>query len=168
MSEDTPQRGGINISIGGDASGQLVAGDRNSVSWTTITTKESLTDADREQLREHLRTAVMPALAQQVEAEVPPEMKEKALERVEELQAAVTADEPDVSTMEYVWKWFKKNAPTVAGTVLSVVVNPIVGKLVQAAGDAVVGEFGRRFGTAPEAGAKAPAAPSGHAPAMPK
>lgn len=45
--------------------------------------------------------------------------------------------------------WFVKKNPTVAGAVTSVVVSPIVGKLVQPGGDALVADFQRRFGWKP-------------------
>jgi hypothetical protein len=48
--------------------------------------------------------------------------------------------------MEYVKRWFVKNLPGLAGAVTSIVVHPIVGKLVEAAGDALAAEFRRRFG----------------------
>ena len=48
--------------------------------------------------------------------------------------------------MEYVRNWFVKNLHGLAGVVTSVIVHPIVGKLVEASGDALVGEFCRRFG----------------------
>ena len=37
--------------------------------------------------------------------------------------------------------WFKDNAPQFAGAVVSVVVNPLVGKVVEGAGDAVADRF---------------------------
>src|SRR6185295_9218354 len=40
-------------------------------------------------------------LKAKIEQEVPPAEKEKALERVDELKEAVTAKEPDITTMEY-------------------------------------------------------------------
>jgi len=86
-------------------------------------------------------------LRQKVEAEAPPDKKSSALERVKELEEAVTAKKPDLTTMEYVKKWFSKHLPQLAGAVVSVLVNPIVGKIVQAAGDIAAGELKRRFGT---------------------
>ena len=65
---------------------------------------------------------------------------------MKELEQAVTEKKPDLSTMEYVRSWFLKNLPGLAGAVTSVVVHPIVGKLVEAGGDALVSEFRRRFG----------------------
>lgn len=82
----------------------------------------------------------------QVEAEAPPEKKEAALERMAELEEAVIAKEPDLSTMEYIKNWFIKNVPTLAGAVTSVVVHPIVGKIVEAAGETLATDFRHRFG----------------------
>jgi hypothetical protein len=42
--------------------------------------------------------------------------------------------------------WFGKNVLGLAGAVLSVVVHPIVGKLVEAAGDLFTTGFRKRFG----------------------
>ena len=82
-----------------------------------------------------------------VAAEAPPEKQPAALERLDELQEAVTAKKPDVSTMAYVKNWFIKNLPTLSGAVASLVVHPIVGKLVTAAGDEMVSEFRDRLGS---------------------
>jgi hypothetical protein len=49
--------------------------------------------------------------------------------------------------MEYVRQWFGRNLPKLAGVVGSVVVHPIVGALVQAAGETLAAEFRMRFGT---------------------
>lgn len=87
-----------------------------------------------------LRTAFS-ELAAEVEAQAPPERRAAAVERVAELEQAVLADEPDVTTIQYVGRWFRSNLPQLAGAVVSIVVNPIVGKLVGAAGDALVAEF---------------------------
>jgi hypothetical protein len=46
-----------------------------------------------------------------------------------------------VTTVQYVGRWFRKNVPALAGAVASIVIHPIVGKLVGAAGDALVAEF---------------------------
>ncbi len=74
-----------------------------------------------------------------------PEVPAEAPEKLDQLEQAVTADTPDISTMERVRNWFLKHAPAVAGSVMALVVNPIVGSLVGAAGDAVSTEFRKRF-----------------------
>ena len=85
-------------------------------------------------------------LKAKIEQEVAPAEKEKALERVDELKEAVTAKEPDITTMEYVKNWFGKNIPAVAGSVVDLIVNPLVGKFVAAGGKALAATFRARFG----------------------
>jgi len=84
-------------------------------------------------------------LKRQIEAQAPPEKKDPAMERVEELEEAVTAGKPDLTTMEYVKNWFGKHLPQLAGVVVSVLVNPIVGKVVEATGELAAEELKRRF-----------------------
>jgi hypothetical protein len=98
---------------------------------------------DLESLRQELA-----ALKQRISAEAPGDRMDKALEKVIELEEAVTAEEPDLSTMEYVRGWFGKHLPNLAGAVHGVIMNPTVGRLVETAGDALANEFRRRFGTA--------------------
>ena len=81
-----------------------------------------------------------------VQQEAPPEKKAKALSEVGELKKAVLADKPDLGRMESVLRWFRKNIPQLAGAVGSVILNPLIGKVVEAAGEIVVEEFKRRFG----------------------
>jgi hypothetical protein len=131
----------IRAIISGDVSGQVAVGKGITQTQTVGAARPEVTEAELAELRQALAN-----LKAWVEAEAPPEKKEAALERVEELEEAVTAEEPDLTTMEYVKRWFVKNLPGLAGTVTSVVVHPIVGKLVEAAGDALAAEFRRRFG----------------------
>ena len=85
-------------------------------------------------------------LKTKIAQEAPPAEKDKALDRVDELQEAVTAKEPDLTTMEYVRNWFVKNLPSVAGSVVGLIVHPLVGKLVEVGGDAIATTFRKRFG----------------------
>jgi hypothetical protein len=130
---------GIQVTVGGDVSGQMAVGEN--IKQVSTKTTGNVTKAELEELHQLLAT-----LRSQVEAEAQPDKKGAALERVEELEQAVTDKKPDLSTMEYVRNWFVKNLPGLAGAVTSVVVHPIVGKLIEAGGDALVGEFRRRFG----------------------
>lgn len=100
-----------------------------------------VTEADLAQLQQ-----MFAELRTKIEHEVPPEEKEKALERVDELKEAVTAKEPDLTTMEYVKNWFGKNLPSVAGSVVGLIVHPLVGKLVEVGGEALASTFRKRFG----------------------
>ncbi|HET9587923.1 MAG TPA: hypothetical protein VFO91_03945 [Anaerolineales bacterium] len=132
----------IEITVGGDVSGQLAAG--NNITQVSKKTDSPVTKADIEELHQLFKQ-----LRAQVEAEANAAKQDAALERVDELEQAITEEKPDLSTMEYVKNWFVRNLPGLAGTVTSVVVHPIVGKLVEAGGDALVGEFRRRFGGTP-------------------
>ncbi|HEX7974833.1 MAG TPA: hypothetical protein VF498_10520, partial [Anaerolineales bacterium] len=82
----------------------------------------------------------------QVRQAAPPEKAGAALERADELEEAIRTERPDLTTVEYVRNWFLQNLPGLAGTVTGVLVNPIIGKLVQAAGDGLAAEFRKRLG----------------------
>lgn len=97
--------------------------------------------------------AAFAAFRAEVEREAPPELKEEALKQAEELEKATTGPTPDVSRMAAARRWFLEHAPKLFGAVTTVIVNPIVGKVVQAAGDAIAAEYRRRF---PEAAGDQP------------
>jgi len=136
MSE--PQGDRINIRVGGDVSGQLTAGRGNVVSWDQ--THTPIAEEDLTTLR-----ALFDELRARVEAEGGEQAK-AAQEKIDELAEAVTPPEPDLATMEHVPGWFKRRLPALARSVSSLVVHPIVAKLVAAAGDQFTQEFTRRFG----------------------
>jgi hypothetical protein len=125
-----------------DVSGQIVVGDNNQQTQTSIggSTTE-VTQADLVELQQ-----IFEALRNQVKAAISPEQQSRALERVDELEAAVTEEKPDLTTIEYVKQWFAKNFPTLTGAVVGVVVHPIVGKVVEAAGEIAADDFRKRFG----------------------
>jgi hypothetical protein len=91
-------------------------------------------------------------LRARVAAEAPPELAQEAQTQVDALEQEATAEKPDVDRMQRVREWFLKHLPRVAGTVTSVLVNPILGKVVEAAGDLAAEELRQRFGRE-EAGA---------------
>ncbi len=142
MTKKQSRSNNIKVKVGGDVSGQMAVGEN--IKQVSTKTTGKVTKAELEELHQLLAT-----LRSKVEAEAQPDKKDAALERVEELEQAVADKKPDLSTMEYVRNWFIKNLPGLAGAVTSVVVHPIVGKLVEAGGDALVGEFRRRFGDNP-------------------
>ena len=138
---DSPKTVGgdnIQVTIGDHAHGVAAGKDIHQV--TGEQAQVQVTEADLAAVRE-----LFAELKRQVEAQAPPEKKDSAIERVKELEEAVTAKEPDLTTMKYVRKWFGKHLPRLAGAVVSVLVNPIVGKVVEAAGDIAAGELKRRF-----------------------
>lgn len=118
--------------------GQVAIGGTVTQTSTTVS-PQGPTEADIAALLQQFA-----ALRTQVLAD--PETPDAAAGKLDELQAAVTAEQPELSTMEYVRDWFVKYAPKFAGAVTALVVNPIVGALVGAAGETLATEFKRRFG----------------------
>lgn len=125
----------ISANISGNISGGQVAVGKDIAQNQTVG-DIAVTNEELAQLR-----VAFSELATQVEANAPPERRAAAVERVAELEQAVLADEPDVTTIQYIGRWFRNNLPQLAGAVASIVIHPIVGKLVGAAGDALVAEF---------------------------
>lgn len=129
----------ISGTVTGDVSGQVAIGKDINQSKISGPAIERLSAAELAALQQ-----AFTKLQAEVVARAPEDRKEPALGRLDELEEAITAQEPDVTTIEYVKRWFAKHVPTIAGSVVGVLVNPIVGKLVQAAGDSVAAEFNRR------------------------
>ena len=133
----------INVSVGRDMSGQMAIGDHNTQQNTTLINSQNTTAtsaADLATLRQMFTT-----LKAQVAEVAPPEKKAAALERLDELEEALIAEKPDLTTMQYIKGWFVKNLPTLSGAVTSMVLHPIVGKLVESAGTMAAAEFRRQF-----------------------
>lgn len=129
----------IKANITGDVSGQVAIGDQNVQSVSIVESRLSKEEAQE-------LAGLFATLREQVAAEAPPEAKDEAIERVAELEGAVTAEEPDISAIEKVKGWFAEALPKLGKAVSSLILHPLVAKLVGAAGDAVAGEFRRRFG----------------------
>jgi hypothetical protein len=141
MPEQPPPPSGSIYATIGDVHGQVAVG--TGITQTNVVSTGGPSAADLEQLQ-----ALLAALAGQVEAEAPPDKKESAMERVGELSEALTAETPDLTTIEYVKNWFAKHVPKLAGAVIGVLVNPVVGSVVAAAGDGLAEDLRRRVGPA--------------------
>lgn len=140
MSSKSQPQTQISSTIKGPVSGQVAVG--NHIQQMLERRQSSFpTQEDLESFHQSLIE-----LKRRIASEAPDEKQAAALERAGELEEAVTAKKPDLSTMEYVKNWFLKNVPALAGAVTSVIVHPIVGKLVEAAGDALADDFKHRFG----------------------
>jgi hypothetical protein len=138
-----PRAAEVHAEFHGNITGPVAAVNYGTQTQNIGTAPSEVTEADRAALAQLLQQ-----LKDQVAAAAPPEKKTAALEQVNTLQAAVSTEKPDRRTltkMEYVRDWFLDNLPSLAGTVTSVVVSPVVGKLVAAAGDSLATEFQRRF-----------------------
>ena len=131
----------INATISGPVSGQIAIGHGINQAQVIGAPRPEVTQADLAILRQALAD-----LKLQVATAAPTEKKEAALERIGELEEAVTAKKPDLTTMEYVRGWFVKHLPELAGAVTSIVIHPIVGKLVEAAGDTLAAGLRHGFG----------------------
>jgi hypothetical protein len=123
--------GKFNIQIGSVTHSQVTIGDYN-----TVTQRVGLTPDEAEELK-----ATFAGLRRDVQAQVRPERRDEALAQAAEVEAAVVADEPDPGRFKRALAWFRLHAPQVAGTVASVVASPIVGKVVEAAGEVVAARF---------------------------
>ena len=145
MTEKKSNGDNVTANIKGDISGQVAVGKNIKQEQTIITENIQVTEAELDELK-----SVISDLKEKIKSEVSPDMQNAATERIEELEKAITEEKPDLTTMEYVQNWFVKNLPSIAGGVTSLVIHPIVGKLVQAGGDALVTEFNNRFGSAPK------------------
>jgi hypothetical protein len=130
-----------NVRVGGDVSGQMATGENINQMNITRDAPAPVTDADLAEVRR-----LVDELKQKIAAQAPPEQRDAALERVDELHNAVVADKPDLTTMDYVRGWFGRNLPKLAGAVTGLLVHPLVGRVVEAAGDLVASEFKQRFG----------------------
>ena len=128
------------VHIKGDVSGQVAIGNSITQTQSIRNAIPQVSKADLETLQNLFET-----IKAQISQNVSPEQQEKALEKVDELESAITSEKPDLTTMEYVKNWFGRNLPQMAGAVTGLVVHPIVGKLVEAAGEAITLEFKRRF-----------------------
>ena len=131
MAQGEPPPGKFNVQFGNVTHSQIVMGDYN-----TISQRVGLTPNETEELR-----SVFSDLRTTVAEQAQPERREEALAKAEELERAVVAEQPDPGRIRKVLRWFRDNAPQLAGTVVSVVVNPLVGKVVEGAGEAIADQF---------------------------
>jgi len=130
---------GYRVTIAGGVDGQVAVG--HDIQQSRVDVRESRPTEDEVA---ELRQAFVELRAQIADA-ASVDTRDAAIERVGELEEAVISDDPDLTTMEYVKGWFAKHLPKLAGAVTSVILNPIVGKLVAAGGDALAAEFRQRF-----------------------
>jgi hypothetical protein len=142
MSVDHGPGQDFNVSIGGSVPGQVAIGNDINQRYVRIQNEvPTVTESDLSELRQAVE-----AVKAQIVAEVPPDQQGAALERVDELQEAVVAKEPDLTTLQYVRKWFGKNLPALAGSITGLIIHPVVGKIVEAAGELAASQFRALFG----------------------
>lgn len=121
----------FNLNFGDVTQSQFVTGDYATVSMTV-----GLTPQETAQLRD-----LFDGLRSVVAEQAPAEQRAEAEEHARELEQAVVSEQPDPDRVRVVLRWFKEQAPQLAGAVVSVVVNPLVGKVVEGAGEAIADRF---------------------------
>jgi hypothetical protein len=130
MSKDPSTGDRINAVVTGQVQGAVAIGKGISQRQEVGSMQLALTDAERAEL-----STLFANLREEVSAAVPESERRAAVERVDELEQAVVADQPDLTTIEYVKQWFARKLPTAAGLVASVLIHPLVGRIVERAGD---------------------------------
>jgi hypothetical protein len=131
MSAESPSSGKYNIQMGNVTQGQVVIGDYN-----TVSQKVGLTPLETEELR-----SLFDNLKGAVTAQADPDQRDEALANAAELERSIVAEQPDAGRARKALAWFRDNAPQLVGAVVSVVVNPLVGKVLEGAGQAVADQF---------------------------
>ena len=150
---------GPSISIGGNVSGPVIVGNGNTSigsnsgnitigshietlnTWQQTNLARVVSPAEIEELAQafqDLRQAVVQA--------APPALAAEAAQQAAALQTAVTSPKPDVTAMGNTKAWFAEHLPAILGGVTGLLTNPIIGKLVQAAGEFTVDQFRERLG----------------------
>lgn len=130
MSKDNTPGDRISAVVTGPVQGQVAVGKGIDQRQQTGDMQLTLTQAQRAEVAD-----VFATLRDQVAATVPEADRPAALDRVAELEEAVTAAQPDLTTVDYVKQWFARKLPTAAGLVASVLVHPLIGAIVQRAGE---------------------------------
>lgn len=124
------------IKVDGNVAGQVAVGNDITQNIEQFNRTEPVTGAELAELR-----TLIAGLRAQVAANTPAEYRESALERIDELAEAVIADQPELGTARYVLGWFGKKVPALAGAVRTLVLNPLVSRIVGAAGDVAAADF---------------------------
>lgn len=149
----------FHVSVGTNA-GNLAVGDR-AVAANAVQSgagpKLAISGEPLDAVLARLRDEAIAPLRARVAAEAPAAVRDEALAQVTALDEALAAPAPQLGTMSRVREWFARHLPKLAGGVTSVVLHPLAGRLVEAAGDALVAEFERRFDAKPGSGAAKPA-----------
>jgi hypothetical protein len=130
MSTDQSAGDRINAVVTGPVQGAVAVGKAISQRQDVGSMEVALSDAERAQL-----STLFANLRHEVSAAVPDSDRRAAVDRLDELEHAVVANHPDLTTIEYVKQWFARKLPAAAGLVASLLIHPLVGRIVERAGD---------------------------------
>jgi hypothetical protein len=136
MTKDQTTGDRISAVVTGPVQGAVAVGKDISQQQDVGSMQLTVTEAERAEL-----SALFAGLRRDVSAAVPESERRAALERVDELEQAVVADRPDLTTVQYVKQWFARKLPAAAGLITSLLVHPLVGRIVERAGDKLAEEI---------------------------
>ncbi len=134
--------GKFNIQVGSLKQSQMIVGDRN-----TVTQHLGLSPQEAAELAD-----VFAQLKSAIALQAPADRRAEAIAQAQQLQLAVVGEQPNPRAVRRVLRWFRAHAPQLAGTVTAVLVNPLVGKLVDGAGAAVSERFRELLEPMPDEG----------------
>src|SRR5450755_547853 len=115
------------IQFGTVTGSQIIAGDHN-----TVNQRIGLSPQEALELHD-----LFAGLRSTVEQQAPADIRDEAVANTAELEQALVSEQPDPGTVRRVLRWFKEHAPQLAGAVIGVVINPLVGAAVEGAGSAL-------------------------------
>jgi hypothetical protein len=136
MTTDPTDRVRTVVKIDGDVGGQVAIGHGITQSILQVHRTDTVTEAELADL-----SALIDDLRSRVAADTPPELRTSALERIDELAEAVTAEKPELDTARYVMGWFHRKVPTLASAVRTLILNPLLSRVVGAAGDVAAADL---------------------------
>jgi hypothetical protein len=128
------------VSFSGDLrQNQVVIGDNNTVQQQIgLAARERLDDGELQTL-----IAELAGVRELVAARAPGDVRDQALGQVDELRAGTTAaDHPEPSRLARVYRWFLDNVPDLAESVSTILLGPVVGKLVGGGAGAMAAALG--------------------------
>jgi hypothetical protein len=131
MAADEESPGKYRVTFGNVDRSQVAVGDH-----ANLTQSVGLSVDEARQLRE-LFADFRATVAQ----DAPAEVRDEAIAQADELERAVAEGEPDPGRVRRILHWFRDYAPGLAGLAATVVIHPIVGKAVEAAGELVAQQF---------------------------
>lgn len=133
---------------------QVAVGEKNKLEQqVAMTAGGRLTPDEMSQL-----TAELAGLRESVIANTPPDRQQAAMTELRELENAVVAeDPPEPGQLKRTYTWFLNNAPDLAGGVASLLLGPLVGKLVAGGSGAIAAALGASVEREHKLGAVPPA-----------
>lgn len=161
--KEKPDSRGPSVSIGGNVEGPVTVGDGNitvgsvSEGGSVIVSNGAVSQTftlQQQNILKRVGTAeeiksletIFNQLSEEIKSAAPKEIQPKAKEQAEQLKEEVLSEKPDPTIIKQAKSWFISNLPAVLGTVTGILTHPIVGKLVESAGEYTLKNFRERLG----------------------